>query len=83
MEVRRIVVGSGVPEKMEYSVETTLRTDAGGRIKVVLPSKQVADPRVYVSFAVSQPGYAPSRRHRCPWLSSTSIASWEIVPPSA
>ena len=58
VRIRRIVVGSASRAGREYPAETTLKADAGGRIKVVFPSREVADPRVHVSFEVSHPGYA-------------------------
>ena len=58
VRIRRIVVGSASRAGQEYPAETTLKADAGGRIKVVFPSREVADPRIHVSFEVSHPGYA-------------------------
>lgn len=57
VRVGRIVSGTKDLADPEYPAETSLKTDAVGRIKVVFPSGQVGDPRLFVSFAVSHPGY--------------------------
>jgi hypothetical protein len=57
VRVSLIVAGAEGLADPAYPAETVHKTDDQGRIKVVFPSRQVADSRLFVSFAVSYPGY--------------------------
>ena len=83
VRVRRIIIGGEGLADRENPAETSLKTDALGRVKVVFSCTAGFRPAAFSSRSPSLTrATRSSRRPRPPWRSSMPIEGKEIGPPS-
>ena len=81
VRVRRIIIGGEGLADRENPAETSLKTDALGRVKVVFPSQQVRTRDCSSRSPSPTRATWSSHRLRRPWRSSMPIEGKEVGPP--